>query len=451
MPVERPAPGTRSAFFVLRRLLLVLLIALAGVGLVWAGLLWVSAPAPTNNVVTGAGVELRVGEQAAGQVSAVDYRRLDERLRRLMADPAMVGLAVAVVENGRVSFIKGYGRTIAGGEEAVTTRTVFRWASLSKGVAADMVALLAHDGQIALDAPISRYAPSLRLPNGNEYRATVVDILSHRTGLFGHAQDARLEDGQDPRWLRMGLATLRSICAPGTCHAYQNVAYDAASEMVERVTGRPYGDEVVERLFRPLGMRSASFGRAALMASPSWARAHVGGDNPRPFETTEPYYRVPAAGGVNGTIEDLAIWMIAQMGAMPDVLPADVLRAVQTPRVRTPGETRRRRLYAERTPVTAYGLGWRMMTYAGHRVIGHHGGVRGYRSMILFDPARRSGIVALWNASNGQPNGIEYEVMDMIYGLPFRDWLRLDTPEGEAPVGEDVAGNEAEAEVSGRD
>ena len=429
----------------LRRLLLVLLIALAGAGLVWAGLLWVSEPAHTNNVMTGSGVELRVGEQAAGRVSNVDYRRLDERLRRLMADPAMVGLAVAVVEDGRIAFIKGYGETVEGSGDPVTTRTVFRWASLSKGVAGDMVALLAHEGQLALGEPVSRYAPSLRLPNGNEYRATVADVLSHRTGLFGHAQDARLEDGQDPRWLRMGLSTLRNICPPGTCHAYQNVAFDAASEMVERATGRPYGEEVTERLFRPLGMRSASFGRAALMANPSWARAHVGGDNPRPFETTEPYYRVPAAGGVNGTIEDLAIWMIAQMGAAPDVLPAEVLRTVQTALVLTPGETRRRRAYAERTPRSAYGLGWRVFDYAGHRVIGHHGGVRGYRSLILFDPQRRSGVVALWNASTSIPNGIEYEVMDMIYGLPFRDWLRLDTPDGAAPIGAEEAAHEVES------
>ena len=407
-----------------RRFLPILLIALAGAGLVWAGLLWLSEPAPTNNIIGG--VELRVGENAAAGRTVVDYRRLDERLNRLMADPAMVGLAVAAVEDGRNSFIKGYGETTEGSGDPVTTRTVFRWASLSKGVAADMVALLAHEGQLDLGAPVSRYSPSLRLPNGNEYRATVADVLAHRTGLFAHAQDARLEDDQDPRWLRMGLSTLHNICPPGTCHAYQNVAFDAASEMVERATGRPYGEEVTERLFRPLGMRTASFGRAALMASPSWARAHVGGDNPRPFETTEPYYRVPAAGGVNGTIEDLAIWMIAQMGAMPGVLPTDVLRAVQTPRVRTPGETRRRRAYAERTPVSAYGLGWRMFNYAGHRVIGHHGGVRGYRSLILFDPERRSGVVALWNASTAIPNGIEYEVMDMIYGLPFRDWLELD-------------------------
>jgi beta-lactamase class C len=283
----------------------------------------------------------------------------------------------------------------------------------------------------------------VRLPGGNEYRTTISDILSHRTGLFAHAQDPRLESGQDPRWLRMGLATLNNICPPGTCHAYQNVAFDAASEIVERVTGRSYAEVVTERMFRPLGMRSASFGRPALMASPSWARAHVGGDNPRPFETTEPYYRVPAAGGVNGSIEDLALWMIGQVGGAPSVLPPPVLQAVRAPLVPTPGENRRRRNYAERTSNAFYGLGWRSMDYSGHRVIGHHGGVRGYRSLIMYDPERRSGVVALWNASTGIPNGIEYEVMDLIYGLPFVDWLRLDTPEGARPRGlEEAAENE---------
>src|SRR5205085_7534868 len=100
---------TRSHRHVLRRLLLILLIALAAIGLVYAGLLWVSAPAPTNNVAAPSGVELRVGDNAAETTrTLVDYRRLDERLARLMQDPAMVGLAVAVVEDGRISFIKGY-------------------------------------------------------------------------------------------------------------------------------------------------------------------------------------------------------------------------------------------------------------------------------------------------------------------------------------------------------
>jgi beta-lactamase class C len=138
--------------------------------------------------------------------------------------------------------------------------------------------------------------------------------------------------------------------------------------------------------------------------------------------------------------------MLAQMGLAADVLPPAVLAAVQRPQVRTPGENFRRRKFRERTAASAYGLGWRILDYAGHRVVGHHGGVRGYRSMILFDPALKSGVVVLWNSSSPRPNAIEYEVMDMIYRLPFRDWLELDKAPEEAPP---EPGNTVHAENEG--
>lgn len=414
----------------LKRLLSLLIVALGVAAIAWAGRAYFSAPEAGTAKATAAAtrLDLRVAGPNEGGPTSVDYARLDARLSRLMENPAMVGLAVGVVENGRIRFLKGYGETAAGSGDRVTPGTIFRWASLSKGVAADMVSLLAGEGRLSLADPAGRYASSLRLPGGTEQSTTIADILSHRTGLFAHAQDTKLEDGMDPHLLRAELASLHDICPPGTCHAYQNVAYDTASEIVERVTGRPYGAEVRDRLFLPLGMMTASVGRAGLETAPSWARGHVGGKTSRPIETSESYYRVPAAGGVNGSIQDLAVWMMAQMGEAPAVLPPNVLAAVQTPVVATPGETRRRRMFVERTPTTAYGLGWRILDYSGHRVIGHHGGVRGYRSMILFDPQRKSGIVALWNSATNAPNGIEYEVMDMILGLPFHDWLGLDAP-----------------------
>jgi beta-lactamase class C len=362
---------------------------------------------------------------------AVDYARLDERLQRLMRDRQMVGLAVGIVEGGEIRFLKGYGVTQAGGTELVTPSTVFRWASLSKGVAADMVVRLVADGQLALTDPIARWATSVRLPGGTENQVTVADILAHTSGLFAHAEDPRLEEGMDPHVLRSSMAILHNICAPGSCHAYQNVLYDASSEVVERVTGKPYGQVLRERFFGPLGMTTASATRAELMASRSWARGHVGG-NPQTFEISDSYYRVPAAGGINGSIQDLSIWMLANMGLAPDVLTPAMLQQIQTARINTPGENRRRARFSERTASTQYALGWRVLDYAGHRVIGHHGGVKGYRSMILFDPALKSGVVVLWNSASSRPNGIEYEVMDMVYHLPFRDWLHLDSAPDQA-------------------
>jgi beta-lactamase class C len=375
-----------------------------------------------------------IEDRQSGPGSSVDYKRIDARLQRLMGVNNMVGMAVGIVEGGQIRFLKGYGETVAGSGDPVTTETLFRWASVSKGVAADTVALLASQNKLSLYEPVGKYAASLKLPAGNENKATVADLLSHQLGLFSHANDSKLEDGMDPKYLRSSLATLNAICSPGTCWAYQNVAYDAASEIVERVTGQRYEDVVRQRLFLPLGMRTASLNRNALITAKSWARPYTGTKSSKPIEVTDFYYRVPAAGGVNSTIKDMAIWMQAQMGLSPEVLPQRVLDTVQSARASTPGELGRMRKFRERVRTASYGMGWRIYDYDGHRVIAHRGGVSGYRSLIMFDPALKSGVVALWNSSTNQPGGLEFEVMDMVYHLPTRDWLELDTRPAAKPA-----------------
>ena len=354
----------------------------------------------------------------------VDYAALDARLKRLVERPGMVGLSVGIVEGGRITFLSGYGETLVGSGEKVTPQTVFRWASLSKGVAGTMVAKLAQRGKINLYAPVAQYSASLKLPGGNENRATVADLLSHRLGLYRNAYDNKLEEGQDPALLRRTLVELNSICKPGQCWSYQNVAYDASSEIVATVTGRTYAEAVKEQLFHPIGMTSASINRDGLVNAPSWARPHTVGR--KPLEVLDTYYKVPAAGGVNSSIKDLALWMVAQAGGMPEVLSPDLLQAVHAPLVKTPSERSRLRKFLERLSDPEYGFGWRSYDYAGHRIVGHRGGVAGYRSLILFDPELKSGVVAMWNSNAGQPGGLEFEVMDMLYDLPFRDWLELE-------------------------
>jgi len=354
----------------------------------------------------------------------IDYAGLDARLRRMVEKPTMVGMAVGIVENGRITFLNGYGETLEGSGENVTPETVFRWASVSKGVAATMVAKLAEEGRLSLDEPVAQVAPSLRLPGRNELKATVGDVLSHRLGLYRNAFDNKLEEGQDVAFLRGTLATLNSICPPGSCWSYQNVAYDAASEMVTRVSGARYQETVERDLFAPLGMTSASLTKDGLTHAKSWARPHSVGR--RPLELKDIYYRVPAAGGVNSNIKDMSLWMLAQMGEMPQVLSPQLLETIHQPRVKTPGERGRMRKFLERLGEAQYGYGWRSYEYAGHHIVGHRGGVDGYRSLILFDPKLKSGVVALWNSNTSQPGGLEFEVMDMLYGLEFRDWMELD-------------------------
>lgn len=356
----------------------------------------------------------------APSFSPINYRRFDDRVGDIMSKPDMVGMGVAVIENGQIAFVKGYGTTSAEGGEPVGVHTVFRWASLSKGVAATMVGELAADGRVSLEAPVSNYATSLRLPNGAERYTTVDELLSHRTGLTRNAFDNRLERGDDPRMLRGMLSTLKPQCAPGQCHTYQNVAYDAASEIVSNITGRSYQQSVMQRLFQPLGMADASLTRAGLISARSWAKPHIGR---RTLTVNDNYYRVPAAGGVNSSIVDLARWMQAQMGESPGIVPQRVLDLVHTPRTWT---DRHRGIFNQAMGSSQYALGWRDYSYHGHKLIGHQGAVMGYRATVLFDPQRQSGIALLWNSQSSRPVGAQLELLDQLYGLPQHDWLGID-------------------------
>ena len=276
----------------------------------------------------------------------IDYRRFDERLRRLVDEDEMVGLAVGVIEGGRIRFAKGYGETLSGSGEKVGTNTVFRWASVSKGLAATMVGGLAEQKKLSLADPVARWVSSLKLPGGNEHKATIADMLSHRLGIPANAYDERLEEGHDAKELRGSYAGLAATCPVGTCTAYQNIAYDGASELVERITGLPYEAAVQARLFEPLGMANASVSREGLVTARSWARPHL--RKGHPIEVSDAYYRVPAAGGVNSSITDFLFWLRAQMGLAPGVLSPALLETIHAARVATPVEARRMRRFGDR-------------------------------------------------------------------------------------------------------
>ncbi|MEM9570907.1 MAG: serine hydrolase domain-containing protein [Pseudomonadota bacterium] len=365
----------------------------------------------------------------------IDYQKLDERLTRLADDAGIVGLAVAVIEDGEITFAEGYGETRLDGVP-VNKDTVFRWASLSKGVASTTVGIMADNGELSLGDTISKFNTTLRLPLGGEKVGTVEDLLSHKVGIVPNAYDTRLEDGGDPADIRKLLGKLKRTCPVGDCHTYQNVAFDAISEVVASVRGVSFEDVVRIELFEPLNMRDASYGLEALTSSFSWAepyRKRRSDVRPvrRPLKRS--YYRVPAAGGVNGSILDLAQFARAQMGLAPEILNMDTLDELHAPRIYTRREqSSMSRRYGGHLRDARYALGWRVYKYgqAGHRVVGHRGAVDGYRSLILFDPARQSGVVALWNSNSRKPVGVQFEVMDMIYDLPAKDWMGLDVDRG---------------------
>ena len=398
------------------------LIAVAALGLIsWFGIYTqkIDQASPVARVVArvfGDGLPDSPSEWR-GQV---DYAELDRQLAMLSSRSEMAGLAVAVVENGKLSFVGTYGVVDKSSGTPVTPETVFRWASVSKTVTGTLAATLAGEGMLDLERPIASWQTSLRLPGGAERQVTFAQLLSHRTGLTKNAFDERLEDGESPRALRAELINAPLQCVPGTCHTYQNVAFDAASEILSKSAKRRFTDLASERFFLPLAMTSASYGMAGLTGATDWARPY-NGLQARPMR--ESYWRVPAAAGVNSNVVDFARWMQAAMGERPDVLTKSELRIAQVPRVNTQrpysGEL------AGALSDAQYGLGWRSFDYAGHRLTGHSGAVDGYRATMIFDPITRNGVVAMWNSNSSKPFRIPFAVFDSYDKLAGSHWLEL--------------------------
>ncbi|HEV7778517.1 MAG TPA: serine hydrolase domain-containing protein [Luteibacter sp.] len=353
------------------------------------------------------------------------YKQWLDEVEKRDAVPALV---TAVVVDDKVVFERSIGYADAKTHEAATPETVFRLASLSKAFATALTGILVRDGQMSWDTKLVDVLPYFKLKDMDAaQKATVRDILGQRLGLPKNTYDRMLEDDISYEELVRKLDEVDLSCGVGQCYGYQNVAFSMIGDIVYAQTGDFFYRQVERRIFNPLGMTTATYGREALEASKSWARPHRGGPGHwTPFEPKENYYRVAPAAGVNASLRDMEQWLMAQMGARPDVLPSPLLEVLHAPEVATPVELRSTPWRRARLTSAEYALGWRVFTYGGETLVFHAGAVEGYRTMIGFFPKYHAGVVTMWNAPSPVPVGLMPMVFDAMLGLPHQDWAEIE-------------------------
>lgn len=350
-------------------------------------------------------------------------------LDRLDEKHVAAGLATAVVVNDKVVYEHTLGYADASTQQKVTPDTVFRLASLSKAFATALTAILVHDGKLSWNTRLVNVLPFFKLKSVPDTElATVGDILGQRLGLPRNTYDNKLEDNIPYEELVRKLDEVDMTCSVGRCYGYQNVAFSLIGDVIYTMTGDFFYRLVDKRIFYPLGMKTASYGREALESSKSWARPHRHRRGEWvPFEPKENYYRVAPAAGVNASLRDMEQWLIAQMGGRPDVLPASLLTVLHTPGVPTPVELHSTEWRRARLTAAHYALGWRVFEYGGETLIYHAGAVEGYRTMIGFFPKYHVGVVTMWNSPGAGPSGLMPMVFDSLLGLPHVDWAHVES------------------------
>lgn len=316
--------------------------------------------------------------------------------------PKTPGLALAIIADGKVKVLETYGVKKSGSNGLINADTAFRLASVSKSFAATAAAMMVNDGLIRWDTKITDVLPNVEFSNpryGDQM--TVQHILSQATGLPTQANSNFIEEGLSFDEIVRKLRYVNFVCPPGKCYNYQNVTYSLISNIVLKKTGVTYEHYLENKVLRPLGMRTATVGYTDYLSSNNYAVPHIPTRKGwAPTTVTEHYYRVNPAAGVNASITDMSRWLLAHMGQNPTVLSPSILNAVHAKITRnTPAQNH----YGSGEGVTNsyYGLGWRVFDYRGDKNFVHHGGgVKGFRSEMVFNPELKIGMVILTNGAH---------------------------------------------------
>lgn len=358
---------------------------------------------------------------------------LEEKIKAAQEQFNTPGFAIALIEGDQIRYMKGYGVRAYGQEEPITTETLFQIGSVTKGMTATLVAQLISEGKLNFDDKIIKYFPDFKYcDEEHTQNLTIKDVLSHRSGLPGYAGDVDIQAGKYFQDVLPTLVDLTPIAPLKEKFSYQNVLYCVPGQITEKVVKKDMNTLFQEKLFNPLKLKNASLGINALNTSNNKALSHkVGQTFTRVLPYSEFGYRIPYAGGVNMSIEDLAQYAQLHINRGKingqTYIPETIIDELHKVQIDTTGSERRpyyKNFYPkERVKNTGYGLGWRIYDWNAQKAIGHGGFVNGQLSMISFLPNQKIGIVVLANAATPLGTTIRSYLFDRYLDLNDIDWL----------------------------
>jgi len=311
------------------------------------------------------------------------------------------GAALLVLKDGQPLLARGYGLAELESGRAIDAQTNFRLASVSKQFTAMAIVLLAADGRLTLDDPLTHWLPGL--PAATE-GITLRQLLVHSSGLIDY-EDVLPENLQrqlrDADVLDILKGQDRTYFAPGSSYRYSNSAYALLALVVEKASGLSYPDFLRQRIFTPLGMH-ASHARTddgPAIAHRAWGYSLIDGQWQRTDQS--PTSAVLGDGGIYSSLNDLARWDAALYDSR--LLPQPWLAQVFTAGNTVHGEDN----------VSHYGLGVRL---AGD-MVWHSGESIGFRNVQIRWPAQKLTVIVLSNRNSPEPYALARQVA-ALWGAP---------------------------------
>jgi len=310
---------------------------------------------------------------------------IDDFIKRQIRKRHIPGLSLAILKDGHVLKMAGYGYANLELRAKATPQTVYELASMSKQFCAASILLLKQDGKIDLDAPISTYLDG----TPDSWKAIKVrHLLTHTSGLPREGiktsdKTGRADYTHDE--MLKSAAAMKLEAEPGERYSYSNLGYNLLAMIVEKASGKSYGEFLEQRIFGPLKM-TASRVNDLHSIIPNRACGYVWSQGRVKIgESTSPtlYF---GAGAIVSTVQDLAKWDAALYS--DKLLNADTRKQMVT----------LTRLKSGRNAY--YGFGWFLGSLHGHARMSHDGLLSGFRTYITRFTDEHLTIILLTNQSS---------------------------------------------------
>lgn len=312
--------------------------------------------------------------------SAARADPIDDWAEATLADQRIPGMAVGLFCKGEAIKTGTYGFANLEHHVLVTEDTLFQTASVGKQFTAALIQLLAREGRLSLDDPISRYLPGTR---ADWSAITIRHLLTHTSGIPDYENDFDLRRDWSEEQLVETFLKLDLDFAPGTKFAYSNTGYVLLGAIARAAGGAYWGDLAEAKIFDPAGMTSAQ-----VIDDVALVKHRAAGYNLKDGKIVNQWWVSPglnrtADGAVYVSIKDMAAWEHAL--ATRRILDDAELDEAWTSATDAAGQ-----------PVH-YGFGWGMDEKDGRKRIGHTGSWQGFNALISREPATGRSLVLLAN------------------------------------------------------
>lgn len=342
------------------------------------------------------------GTESSNKVNLNENKIIDEFAKQLAKDVLDDGIngsiSAVIVKGDEILWSDASGYLDAIEKIPADTQTIYRIASITKSFTAFLLMQLHQENVLNIYEPIEKYFPEIKMLKGytDSTKITFHQLASHTAGLVREPKLKDAASGPIEMWEKkilqsIPLAEIRT--KPGSNFQYSNIGYGILGLALSRAAGISYEELLNNRIFHPLNMEN-SFLIVSEEKMKYVALGMDGGpmgeiDYDLPMEEHKGRgYKVPN-GGIYTTPNDLAKFMMSNLGCYKDLLDStnlSVMQSIQTP---------------ENDYWDNYGIGYFIYKHKGRTYVGHSGSIAGYSSYFLFDKDSKYGVIILRSYSWG--------------------------------------------------